>query len=172
MSEFYLIATIKSAFGKNGSVKIISHSDFPERFKNLSEVYIDFFNNKKLFFVENVEQHNNIFTIKFKNFNSDKDVEILIGKDIFVDENHLVKLPKDQYFIHDLIGSRVVRNDKEIGIIKDVLKYPANDIYVVFDSEGKEILIPAVLDFIDSFDSVNKILKLKPGEDLYDDDET
>jgi len=125
-----------------------------------------------LFFVENVERHNNIFTIKFKNFDSDKDVAILIGKDIFVDEDHLIKLPKDHFFIHDLIGSHVVRNDLEIGIIKDVLKYPANDIYVVFDSSGNEILIPAVLDYIDSFDSVNKILKLKPGEELYDDDET
>jgi 16S rRNA processing protein RimM len=172
VNEFYLIATVSSAFGKNGAVKIISHSDFPERFLDLSEVYIDFFNNKKLFFVENVEQHNNVFTIKFRNFDSDKDVTILIGKDIFVDEGHLVKLPKDHFFIHDLIGSRVVRNDLELGIIKDVLKYPANDIYVVFDSRGKEILIPAVMDFIDSFDSVNKILKLKPGEELYDDDET
>lgn len=172
MSEYYLIATVKSAFGKNGAVKIISHSDFPERFINLSEVYIDFFNNKKLFFVENVEQHNDIFTIKFKNFDSDKDVGILIGKDIFVDEEHLVKLPENHFFIHDLIGSRVVRNDKEIGIIKDVLKYPANDIYVVFDSGGNEILIPAVMDLIDSFDPLKKILKLKPGEDLYDDDES
>ena len=171
MSEFYLIATVVSAFGKNGAVKITSHSDFPERFMNLSEVYIDFFNNKKLFFVDNVEQHNNIFTIKFRNFDSDKDVGILIGKDLFVDEEHLVKLPENYFFIHDLIGSRVVRNEREIGKIKDVLKYPANDIYVVIDGDGKEILIPAVLDFIDSFDPLKKILILKPGEDLYDDDE-
>lgn len=172
MSEFYLIATISSAFGKSGAVKIISHSDFPDRFFSLSEVYIDFFNSKKLFFVENVKQHNNIFTIKFRNFDSDKDVEILIGKDIFVDDEHLVKLPENHFFIHDLIGSRVVRNDKEIGIIKDVLKYPANDVYVVIDKTGNDLLIPAVMDFIDSFDSGNKILKLKPGEELYDDDET
>lgn len=171
MSEFYLIATIVSAFGKKGAVKITSHSDFPDRFLDLSEVYIDFFNNKKLFFVENVEQHNNNFTIKFRNFDSDKDVGILLGKDIFVDEEHLVKLPADHFYIHDLVGSRVVRNEMEIGVIKDVLKYPANDIYVVIDSTGKEILIPAILDYIDNFDSVNKILKLKPGEELYDDDE-
>ena len=172
MSEFYLIATVGSAFGKHGAVKIISHSDFPERFFNLSEVYIDFFNKKKLFFVENVVQHNNIFTIKFRNFDSDKDVGILAGKDIFVDEEHLVKLPENHFFIHDLIGSRVVRNDREIGAIKDVLKYPANDIYVVIDDDGKETLIPAVLEFIESFDPVKKILMLKPGEELYDDDES
>jgi 16S rRNA processing protein RimM len=171
VSEFYLIATVVSAFGKNGAVKITSHSDFPERFMNLSEVYIDFFNNKKLFFVDNVEQHNNIFTIKFRNFDSDKDVGILIGKDLFVDEEHLVKLPENYFFIHDLIGSRVVKNELEIGIIKDVQKYPANDIYVVIDNHGNEILIPAVLDFIVSFDPLKKILILKPGEDLYDDDE-
>ena len=37
---------------------------------------------------------------------------------------------------------------------------------------GKEILLPAILRFIESFDNVKKILKLKPGEDLYEDDES
>ena len=172
MNEFYLIATVISAFGKNGAVKIKSHSDYPERFLHLSEVFIDFFNTKKLFFVENVEQHNSIFTIKFKNFDSDKDVKILIGKDLFVDEDHLVKLPENHFFIHDLIGSKVIRNNHDIGTIKEVLQYPANDIYVVLDNFGNETLIPAVLDFIESFDAVNKILNLKPGDELYENDES
>lgn len=172
MSDFYLIATVTSVSGKKGSVKIISHSDFPERFFNLSKVYIDFFGEKKLFFVESVKKNKDFFTLKFKNFNSDKDSGILVGKEIFVDEENLIRLPEDHYFIHDLVGSKVIRDDKELGIIKDVLQYPANDVYVIEDNEGKEILIPAIHRIIESFDNVKKILKLKPGEDLYEDDES
>jgi 16S rRNA processing protein RimM len=172
VSDFYLIATVTSVLGKKGSVKIISHSDYPERFFYLSKVFIDFFGEKKLFFVEKVKQHKNMFILKFKNFNSDRDSEILVGKEIFVDEENLVRLPDNHFFIHDLIGSRVIKNDKELGVIKDVLQYPANDVYVIEDGEGKETLLPAILGFIDSFDNVKKILKLKPGEDLYEDDES
>jgi 16S rRNA processing protein RimM len=171
VGDFYLIATVTSVSGKKGAVKIISHSDYPERFLYLSKVYIDFFGEKKLFFVEKVRQHKNLFTLKFKNFNSDKDCEILVGKEIFVDEENLVRLPDNHFFIHDLIGSRVLKDDKELGVIKDVLQYPANDVYVIEDSTGKEILLPAVQEFIESFDNVKKILKLKAGEDLYEDDE-
>ena len=172
MGDFYLIATVTSVSGKKGAVKINSHSDYPERFFYLSKVYIDFFGEKKLFFVERVRQNKNLFTLKFKNFNSDRDSEILVGKEIFVDEENLVRLPDNHFFIHDLIGSRVIKNDKELGVIKDVLQYPANDVYVIEDAEGKEILLPAIQKFIESFDNAKKILKLNPGEDLYEDDES
>lgn len=119
-----------------------------------------------------MKKNKDFFTLKFKNFNSDKDSGILVGKEIFVDEENLIRLPEDHYFIHDLVGSKVIRDDKELGIIKDVLQYPANDVYVIEDNEGKEILIPAIHRIIESFDNVKKILKLKPGEDLYEDDES
>ena len=48
---------------------------------------------------------------------------------------------------------------------------PANDVYVVKDNSGNEVLIPAVNDFVEKFDPDKKIMKLKPGEDLYDTDE-
>ena len=172
MSDFYLIATVTSVSGKNGAVKIISYSDYPERFFYLSKVYIDFFGEKKLFFVEKVKQNKNIFILKFKNFDSEQDSEILVGKKIFVDEENLVKLPDNHFFIHDLIGSRVIKDDKELGVIKEVYQYPANDVYVIEDAEGKEILLPAILKFIESFDNAKKILKLNSGEDLYEDDES
>jgi 16S rRNA processing protein RimM len=172
VGDFYLIATISSVSGKKGAVKIISFSDYPERFLKLSKVYIDFYGEKKLFFVENVKQHKNNFTVKFRNFDSAKDCEILLGKEIFVDEENLVKIPADHIFIHDLVGSTVIRDNKEIGIIKEVLQYPANDVYVIENTDGKEVLIPAVLKFIELFDKVKKVLKLKPGEGLYEDDES
>ena len=172
MSDFYLIATVTSVSGKKGSVKIISYSDYPERFLNLSKVYIDFFGEKKLFFVERVKRHKDTFILKFKNFDSEKDSEILVGKEIFVDKENLIVLPENHYFIHDLIGSKVIKEDKELGIIKDVLQYPANDVYVIEDSAGNEILIPAIRRIIESFDNVKKILKLKAGEDLFEDDES
>ena len=170
MKDFFLIAKIVSIYGREGFVRISSFSDFPERFLSLQKVYIDFFEDKKEFFVQEVRKHKNDFLLKFQNFDNNSEVDILIGKEIFVDDNDVVKLPENYFFIHDLIGSKVFRNNSEFGVIKDVLTYPANDVYVI-DNKGKEILIPAALEFIESFDHINKIMVLKPGGDFYEDDE-
>jgi 16S rRNA processing protein RimM len=75
------------------------------------------------------------------------------------------------FFIHDLIGSIVYRNDEKIGKITDVLNMPANDVYVIENLSHEEILVPAVKDYVNSFDPVKKILILQPGGKIYEDDE-
>jgi 16S rRNA processing protein RimM len=170
VKEFYLIAKITS-ITKKGFVKIFSYSDFPERFFHLKKVYIDLFGSKKKLLVESVVKVKNSFELKFKGFDSKPDLHILVGKEVFVDEENLIKLPENYFFIHDLIGSHVLKDNVEVGILKDVLSYPANDVYILENSIGEEILIPAVKEFVDKFDPEKKILVLKSGINLYDDDE-
>ncbi len=170
-TEYYLIAKIISTSGNEGFINITLFTDFPEHLYNLKKVYIDFFNDKKEFIIDKVKGSKDKYQIKLKNFDNAKDSEILVGKEIFIEEKNLLKLPENQYYIHDLIGSRVLRNNVEIGKIKDVISLPANDVYIVEDENGNEILIPAVHNYVESFDPDKKIMLLKPGEDLYDTDE-
>lgn len=171
MDDFFLIAEIKAVHGSNGLVLIDSYSDFSERFFKLNSVFIDLFGSKKEFFVENVIEVGGRIALKFKNFNSDDDVKILVGKKIFVEEKNSVKLSKDTYFVHDLIGSEVFRNSKLLGVVEDVLAYPANDVYVIKDIDQKNLLVPAIKDFIKSFEPLKKRLELVDDCDLLYDDE-
>lgn len=171
MDEFYLIAEAVSLYGKKGFVKIKSFSDFPGRFKKLDYVWFDFFGDMKKFVVDGVFEKKGSIYMKFGNFDSADDAEIILGKKIYVDEKNLIDLPEDVFFIHDLIGSSVLRNEKKIGIITDVLSLPANDVYVVHNSEGEEILIPALKDFIEKYDPENKVMILKPDSDQFETDE-
>jgi 16S rRNA processing protein RimM len=170
VNEYYLIAKIISA-SSEGFVNISLFTDFPEHLYELKKVYLDFFDNKKEFRIDKIECSGSKYQIKFENFNDESDVGILIGKEIFIEEKDLIKLPDNHYFIHDIIGSVVLKNNVKIGKVTDVLSLPANDVYVVTDNAGNEILIPAVKDYIESFDPGKKIMKLKPGEDIYDTDE-
>lgn len=165
MPEFFLIAKIQSAFNKEGFVRILNYSDFPQRFFDLQKVFIDFSGIKKEFYVEEVKKKKDYFTLKFKNFDNDSDVEVLLGKEIFVNEKDVIKLPADQYFIHDLIGSSVYRNKILVGKITEVLVLPANDVYVI-DTGDQEILIPAVKEFIEKFIPSEKKLILVPEADI------
>ena len=171
MSDFYLIAEIKSVYGKKGFLSVVSYTDFPERFLKLEKVYIEIYDDKKLLIVEEIKKNKNNFLIKFENFNNNKDVEFLAGKKIYVDSENVVALSGNMFFIHDLIGSIVYRNNEKIGKITDVLNLPANDVYVIENLSHEEILIPAIKDYVSSFDPVKKILILQPGGKIYDDDE-
>ena len=169
--DLILIAEIKNVHGSNGFITIDSFSDFSNRFYELNSVFIEVFGSMKEFFVENVSEVSGRFALKLKGFNSDEDVKILIGKKIYVDKEHSIKLSDDTYFIHDLIGSEVFRDLKRVGIIKDVVLLPANDIYVVEDEKKNRLLIPAIKDYIKNFDANLKRLELVPGCDLFYDDE-
>jgi 16S rRNA processing protein RimM len=171
VSEFFLVARITSVADNKGFVKIYSYSDFPERFFSLREVYIDFFDSKKKFIVEDVKKVKNDFFIKFRNFESANDTRVLLDKEIYVDEKDAVKLPEKVFFVHDLLDSKVFRNEKLFGIIKDVLSYPANDVYVIEDVNGGEILLPALSELIESFDPEKKVMILKPGGSFYEDED-
>ena len=171
MSDFYLIAEIKSVSGKRGFVAVVSHSDFTEHFSKLKKVFIEIYGDKKLFYVQEIRKHKNSFLIKFKNFNSEREIEFLLGKKIYVDSEDVVALSGEMFFVHDLVGSLVIRNDENFGQIEDVINLPANDVYVIENLSHEEILIPAIKDYVSSFDPVKKILILQPGGKIYDDDE-
>ncbi len=171
MDDLFLIAEIKAVHGSNGFVFIDSFSDFDNRFFELKSVIIEIFGSRKEFFIEGVQEVKNRITIKLKGFDSGEEVLQLIGKKVYVDNDHSVKLSKDTFFIHDLIGSKVFSESTSLGSIIDVLVLPANDVFVVQDEKGKRILIPAVKDFIKDFDVALKRLELVPGCDLLYDDE-
>lgn len=87
--------------------------------------------------------------------------EKLVGFFLFVEEKDAVRLPKGTYFIHDLIGLLVVDEEgSAIGVVRDVLKYPANDVYVV-EREGREVMLPAVKEFIKKIDMESRTMKVR-----------
>jgi len=169
--EYILIARIEQTFGKDGFVRIQSFSDFPERFFSLKNVYIDFWGDKKIFYVEDVKDVNGKIIIKFKNFDSPRDIQVLIDREIYVDEKDGVSLPDNHFFVHDLIGSEVVVEKERIGTISEVIKGKANDVLVVLTDDKNEKLIPFVLNFIEKFDAAKKRLILNISKDFLEDDE-
>ena len=63
------------------------------------------------------------------------------------------KLPKNTYFIADLIGLEVYTEEgKLLGKVDDIYNTGASDIYVIKDELGKQILLPAIKDVIKQID--------------------
>jgi 16S rRNA processing protein RimM len=169
VKEFFLIAKISSLYGHSGFVKVELYSDFRKRLSETDKVFIDFWGDKKILFLESVKYPGSSVVVKFKNFDNERDAGVLIGREVFVEDEDLVQLDDNSYYIHDLTGSKVFQQEEEIGEIIDVLTLPANDVIVIKRDNEDELLIPIVLNYIESFDPGKKRLVLK--EDLNYDDE-
>lgn len=170
MENYFLIAEIISVFNDDGYLKLRSFSDFPDRFFLLEKIFIDIYNEKRIFFVEDVERIEDYFILKLENFDSNQHVDFLVGSDVYVDDKNLYPLDDKTYYFHDLIGCKVFFNDKFFGKIEDVMHLSSNDVYVV-SSEDSEILIPAISDLIDSINISEKVVYLKQDFDKFSDDE-
>ena len=162
MDDFYLIAEIKDTFSSDGSVIIKSFSDFSERFFELQRVFIDFFGKTKEIKVDFVKKTDGFLILKFVGFNSNDDVQFLIGKKLYVEKDQLYNLPLDTYYIHDLIDSKVYIENLFFGKLVDVLNLPSNDVYVIVKNDGSEILVPAVEKYVLSFNLKEKKMYLDP----------
>jgi len=169
VKDYFLIGKLTSLFGRNGFVKIELFSNFSEQLNELDKVFIDFWGDKKVFYVEEVKHVGNAFALKFNNFNDERDAGVFIGKDLFVAKDDFENLPGNTFSFNDLIGSKVFQGNAEIGVITDVFTAPANDVIVIKKNNEKEFLLPLVLEFIEEFDPEKKILILKK-EIAYDDE--
>ena len=62
---------------------------------------------------------------------------------------------------------QVVTTDGEkLGVINDIIFTGANDVYVIKNDDGKELLVPAIKDCIVNVDIENKTMTVKLLEGL------
>jgi 16S rRNA processing protein RimM len=88
------------------------------------------------------------------------------GWEISVDRDQLPELPGGQYYTFQLVGLPVITLDgRRIGTIRQVLPMPAHDVYLV-DADGKEVIIPAVREFIEEVNLAEKRVVIRTIEGL------
>jgi 16S rRNA processing protein RimM len=74
----------------------------------------------------------------------------------------------DSYFVHELIGLRVVTDGgEELGQVVEVLQPGANDVYVVRGPRG-EVLVPAVAEVVSRIDLPVGVMTITPLPGLLD----
>lgn len=164
--DYTIIGKIISAHGIKGEVKVYPITDNLNRFNYLKTAYIG---EKKIKVeLERVKYHKNLAILKFKEINDINEIISFKDNFIYVDEEGKIILPKNHFFIHDLLDSQVFDTKSNlIGTIVDVLQGASNDIYVVKDIEkNKEYLIPAVKKFIIDVNTIDKKIIIDPIEGM------
>lgn len=145
MDDLLKVGIITSTHGVRGEVKVYPTTDDANRFKKLKQVVLDTGKEKTDLEIAGVKFFKNMVILKFKGIDDINEVQKYCKMSLFVTRENAVKLEKDEYFIADLIGLTVISEEEEVlGILKDVLQTGANDVYVVEQADGEELLIPAI----------------------------
>jgi len=157
MEQLMEIGQIVNTYGIKGFLKVVPYTDDITRFEDLKSIYIQTKNTLKTAIIEEVKYSKNLVLLKLKGIDDINTAEIYKNCYIKIDRKDAVELPENSYFIVDLIGLNVYTDDgKELGNIIDVYPTGANDIYVVKDEMGKQVLLPAIGDVIKNVDIENK----------------
>ena len=89
------------------------------------------------------------------------------GAILKVSETQLSKLPKGEYYFHEIIGCVIITEEgEEIGVVKEILTPGANDVWVVKGKNGKEQLIPYIEDVVKDINVSEKVIRITPIEGL------
>ena len=168
--DLCLIGSIVAVHGIRGAVKVQSHSDVPGRFTRLARVYLgattDSVQSARVISVSGDDLRP---ILAFEGHETREDAERLIGFDIYIDAADMAAPPPGRHFIHDLIGCTVrTASGDERGTVRDVMLFPANDVYVV-DWNGVEVLVPAVPAIVLSVDTARKTIIVEAVPGLFED---
>ena len=143
------VGQIVNTFGIKGEVKVVPFTDDIKRFDELKNVYVKTKKESKQYKVENVKYHKNMVLIKLEGINNVESAEILRNAFLEIDRKDAVPLEEGTYFIADLIGLEVYTEEgKLLGKVDDIYNTGSNDIYVVKDELGKQILLPGIKEVI------------------------
>lgn len=160
------VGQIVNTFGIKGEVKVTPFTDDINRFDNLKKVYVKTRKDDKLYKVEGVRYHKNMVLLKLEGIENPEQAELLKNAFLEIDREDAVPLKEGQYFIADLIGLEVYTDEGNLlGKVDDIYNTGANDIYVVKDELGKQVLLPGIKEVIKQVDLENEkiLVHLIPG---------
>lgn len=167
MTKYLEIGQIVNVFGIKGMVKVKPFTDNIKKFSDLKSVYIKNQAGQTEYKIQEVKYHKNMVLIKFEGVNNPEQANLLRNSYVIIDRKQEEPLEEGRYYIVDMIGLKVYtqENDKYLGILEDIYNTGSNDIYVVKDELGKQILLPAIENVIKKIDMENKriIVNLIPG---------
>ncbi|MDD4200051.1 MAG: ribosome maturation factor RimM [Eubacteriales bacterium] len=154
-TEKIKIGKIVNAVGLKGEVKVYNYSDSSDIYGQLKAIYDE----EVLREVKGVREQKNTVILSLEGIETRDEAEMAKGRELYITENDLPKLPQGQYYVRDLIGMEVVLEDgSHLGEITHVIQNTAQDVFEVETAEGKKVLIPRVPEFVLDIDETERVI--------------
>lgn len=142
--EFVQVGYLHKAHGLKGEMVMSLQTDFPERLQEGIVVYLrdGVYEAHK---VTGIRHHSRGRLISFEGFTEREQLDVLRNAAVFVHKDDIPELDDGEIYLHQIIGLNVITDEKiELGKVVDIIETGANNVFVVQNESGKEVLIPDI----------------------------
>ena len=140
---FLVLGKLRRAHGVQGEIPLEVYTQLLDLLVPDSLVYIG--EEHTPLNIERTRWKNDLLLLKFKEIDDRTEVSSLTNQLVYVKTDQLPPLGEGEFYFHELIGLNVYTQDGEyLGILMEVLETGANDVYLIQNDAGEEVLIPAI----------------------------
>ena len=141
--EYLVVGIVRRPHGVKGEMLMDVRTDFPERLKAGMTVFAG--DQYQPVVLASRRPHAKGLLIRFRGVKTPEDAGLYRNTWVYVPTADRPPLPEGEYYHHQLLGLNVITDEgRELGTIADIVETGANDVYVVRDADGNEILLPAI----------------------------
>ncbi|WP_342319971.1 ribosome maturation factor RimM [Corynebacterium mayonis] len=161
------VGRVVKSHGIRGEAVVEVMTDSPEiRFADGAEITGTQAGKERVLTVESSRPHKGRLLVKFREVPDRTEAETLRGMKFFAaplerDED------SDEFYDHELIGLKVILDNVQVGEVTGVMDTPNRKILEI-DYEGREVLVPFVMDFVPEIDLDKGLMTITPPEGLLD----
>lgn len=159
------VGFLRRPHGVKGEIVMDVHTDFPERMKSGRKLFIG--EERQPVTLTSVRPHQSGLLVKFKGVETPEQAGKFRKQWVYVKKSDLPPLSEGQLYQFELLGFRVVDEDgNPLGELVEILETGANDVYVVRDDSGREILLPNIPSVILDLEPASRTMRVHLLEGL------
>jgi len=159
-----VVGKVRRPHGVRGEALVETHTDFPERLKPGKRLFAG--EARRPLTIRSVRPHKGNLLLAFESMTTPEQVGLLRNTLLYIQAADLPLLERGEYYHHQVIGLGVVDEEgQSLGAVTGILETGANDVYMVTNGEGRELLLPAIPDVVLEIDLPRKTMRvhLLPG---------
>ena len=162
---YLTVGYLRRPHGVRGEIVMDLHTDFPERLKRGRRLLVS--EEHTPLTIQSVRERQNGVLIKFDGIDTPEDAGKYRNQWVYVKASDVPPLPEGQLYQHELFGFQVVdENEELLGELVEIIETGANNVYVVRDDSGNEILLPAIPSVILDMDAERRLMRVHLLEGL------
>ena len=159
------VGRVSKLFGRQGELLVNLYDSFPADFKIEEPLFVRIDSLAVPLFMEHFERRGRTGALlSFSDFDSEVRAGELVGLELLMREGSYEEEEDDEIYMEDLVGFRALLNEHVEGEIVG-FEEGENPLFRV-EWQGREVLVPAVDDFIESFDLTRRVVVFTLPEGL------
>jgi 16S rRNA processing protein RimM len=162
--DFLVVGKVRRPHGVHGEVVAEIYTDFPERMTQKKSIFLGEKHVRVI--LASQRPHNEGLLLGFEGVTTPEQAGRYRNQILSISASEASELSEGEFYFHELFDLDVVDEaGNQLGRITDILETGANDVYVVTDATGHELLLPAISEVILDVDLDSKTMKvhLLPG---------